>query len=110
MAIAWLLGVLQSAFSFLGFDIVYHISEEMPNPRREGPKVVNMTILVGGISGFMILLAMLFAVNDIEALLGTTYGCVSSFVRHALIIDDSVFLSPSCAWTLRDQEQLPHSS
>jgi choline transport protein len=74
MVIAWLLGILQSAFSFLGFDIVYHISEELPNPRREGPKVVNMTIIVGGFSGILVTLAMLFSVSDIEAVLGTAYA------------------------------------
>lgn len=74
MVIAWLIGTLQAAFSFLGFDLVYHISEEMPNPRREAPRVVNMTIVIGGISGILVTLAMLFAVGDIETLLGTEYG------------------------------------
>jgi len=74
MVIAWLLGILQAAFSFLGFDLVYHISEEMPSPRREGPKVVNMTILIGGISGVLVTLAMLFAVPDVEAILATPLG------------------------------------
>lgn len=74
MVIAWLIGTLQAAFSFLGFDLVYHISEEMPNPRREAPRVVNMTIVIGGISGSLVTLAMLFAVQDIDSLLGSEYG------------------------------------
>lgn len=74
MGMAWLLGGLQSAFSYLAFDIVYHICEELPDPRKEAPKVVNMTIVVGGVSGLLIILACLFAVEDIESLLATDYG------------------------------------
>lgn len=74
LVIAWLIGILQSAFSFLGFDLVYHISEEMPNPRKEAPKIVNMSIIIGGISSIIVTLAMLFAITDIEAILATPYG------------------------------------
>jgi choline transport protein len=74
MVIPWLLGLLQSAFSFIGIDIVFHISEEMPRPEVEGPKVLNMTIIVGGISGLIILLSMLFAIDDLDAMLSTVYG------------------------------------
>jgi choline transport protein len=74
LVIPWLLGLLQSAFSFIGIDIVFHISEEMPRPEVEGPKILNLTIIVGGISGIVILLSMLFAIDDLEAILGTVYG------------------------------------
>lgn len=74
MAIAWLLGLLQSAFSFIGFDLVFHISEEMQNPKRDGPRVLHATIIIGGISGIVVLLCLLFAAKDIDALLGSVYG------------------------------------
>lgn len=83
MAMAWLLGILQSAFSFVGFDIIYHISEEMPNPRREGPKIVNLTIIIGGFSGLLVLLAMLFSVSDVDELLLTPLRCVGPRSEHA---------------------------
>lgn len=76
MVIPWLLGLLQSSFSFIGVDIVFHISEEMPRPDIEGPKVLNMTIIVGGVTGLVVLLSMLFAINDLEAILGSIYGQV----------------------------------
>jgi len=74
MVIPWLLGLLQSAFSFIGVDVVFHISEEMPRADVEGPKILNMTIVIGGISGLFILLSMLFAIDDLEAILGSVYG------------------------------------
>jgi choline transport protein len=74
MVIPWLLGLLQSAFSFIGVDVVFHISEEMPRADVEGPKILNMTIVIGGISGLFILLSMLFAIDDLEAILDSVYG------------------------------------
>jgi choline transport protein len=74
LVIPWLLGLLQSAFSFIGVDVVFHISEEMPRADVEGPKILNMTIVIGGISGLFILLSMLFAIDDLEAILDSVYG------------------------------------
>ncbi|WWC88938.1 uncharacterized protein L201_003853 [Kwoniella dendrophila CBS 6074] len=73
MVIAWLLGLLQSAFAYLGFDLIYHISEEMPDPKREGPKAVTWTIIVSAVSGMAVLLAMLFSITDISAVISTPY-------------------------------------
>ncbi|WWC93171.1 hypothetical protein V866_000004 [Kwoniella sp. B9012] len=73
MVIAWLLGLLQSAFAYLGFDVIYHISEEMPNPRRDGPKAVTWTIGVSALSGMAVLLAMLFCITDVDHVMSTLY-------------------------------------
>lgn len=72
--IAWLLGLLQSAFAYLGFDLVYHISEEMRDPKRQAPRAVNWTIMISAVSGMAVLLAMLFCIADIESVLSTAYG------------------------------------
>lgn len=74
IVIAWLLGLLQSAFSFLGFDLVYHISEEIPNPSIQAPRAVKSTIAISVISGLGVLLAVLFCIPDLEAVLSTSYG------------------------------------
>jgi choline transport protein len=73
IVIAWLLGLLQSAFAFLGFDLIYHISEEMPNPSIHAPKAVNSTIAVSAVSGMAVLLAILFCIPDLESVLSTSY-------------------------------------
>ncbi|OCF57852.1 hypothetical protein L486_05317 [Kwoniella mangroviensis CBS 10435] len=73
MVIAWLLGLLQSAFAYLGLDVIYHISEEMPNPRRDGPRAVTWTIVVSGLSGMAVLLAMLFCITDVDHVMSTPY-------------------------------------
>ncbi|WVW83085.1 hypothetical protein I302_105103 [Kwoniella bestiolae CBS 10118] len=73
MVIAWLLGLLQSAFAYLGFDVIYHISEEMPNPKKDGPKAVLWTIIISALSGMAVLLAMLFCITDVDHVMSTPY-------------------------------------
>ena len=72
--IAWLIGLLQSAFAYLGFDLVYHISEEMRDPKRQAPRAANWTIGISAVSGMAVLLAMLFCISDLESILSTPYG------------------------------------
>ena len=74
VVIAWLIGLLQSSYAFVGFDIVYHVSEEMPNAKRDGPRAANWTIFLSGLSSWIMVVALLFAVPDIDRVLGTTYG------------------------------------
>lgn len=38
--VAWLIGLLQAAFSVTGFDAVAHMIEEIPNASVEGPKIM----------------------------------------------------------------------
>lgn len=48
--ISWILGLLQSALSLIGFDVVLHMTEEMPNPSRDSPRALIYAILVGGVT------------------------------------------------------------
>lgn len=73
MAIAWLIGILQSQFSYCGFDVVYHISEELPDAKRNGPKAAKLVIAVSGIIGWFMLVAVLFCIPDVHAILATNY-------------------------------------
>ena len=48
--VAWILGLLQSALSLIGYDVVLHMTEEMPRPRIDAPKAMMLAIIVGGIT------------------------------------------------------------
>ncbi|ATY60931.1 choline transport [Cordyceps militaris] len=67
--VAWLLGLLQSALSLTGFDVVLHMTEEMPNPRRDAPRALLYTIAVGGVTGLLFTLVILFCLTDPESIL-----------------------------------------
>lgn len=47
---AWILGLLQSALSLIGFDAVLHMTEEMPQPARDAPRAMMYAIVVGGVT------------------------------------------------------------
>ncbi|KAK1573526.1 amino acid permease [Colletotrichum navitas] len=68
---AWMLGLLQSALSLIGFDAVAHMTEEMPNPSMDAPQAMVGAVLVGGVTGIVFILVMLFCAVDIDALLAS---------------------------------------
>lgn len=45
---AWILGLLQSALSLIGYDAVCHMVEEMPRPSSDAPQAIMYSILIGG--------------------------------------------------------------
>jgi amino acid transporter len=46
--IAWILGLLQSALSLIGYDAVLPMTEEMPTPSRDAPLAMVYAVGVGG--------------------------------------------------------------
>ncbi|KXH40562.1 choline transport protein [Colletotrichum nymphaeae SA-01] len=72
--IAWVLGLLQSALSLIGFDVILHMMEEMPNPSRDAPRAMIYSIVVGGVTGFAFILVMLFCFTDPTTVLATNTG------------------------------------
>jgi len=47
---AWILGLLQSALSLIGFDAAAHMTEEMPRPSEDAPRAMVYAIGVGGVT------------------------------------------------------------
>ncbi|KIW46489.1 uncharacterized protein PV06_02158 [Exophiala oligosperma] len=68
---AWILGLLQSALSLIGFDAVAHLTEEMPRPTRDAPIAMITAVAIGGITGIAFILVMLFSLTDPQTILST---------------------------------------
>ncbi|KAL4726880.1 hypothetical protein ACLX1H_005772 [Fusarium chlamydosporum] len=68
---AWMLGLLQSALSMIGFDAVAHMTEEMPRPSKDAPQAMVAAVLVGGVTGIFFILVMLFCFVDLDLLLSS---------------------------------------
>lgn len=47
---AWILGLLQSALSLIGYDAVAHMMEEMPRPTRDAPFAMVSAVVIGGVT------------------------------------------------------------
>ncbi|TRX92040.1 hypothetical protein FHL15_007137 [Xylaria flabelliformis] len=67
--IAWILGLLQSALSLIGFDAALHMTEEMPTPAIDAPRAI--LYAVGAASGVAFILVILFTITDPETVLST---------------------------------------
>ena len=72
--IAWILGLLQSALSLIGYDAVLHMTEEMPTPSRDAPLAMVYAVGVGGTTGTIFVLVMLFCLTDLPSIVATTTG------------------------------------
>ncbi|KAF5672512.1 choline permease [Fusarium heterosporum] len=72
--VAWILGLLQSALSLIGFDVVLHLTEEMPNPSRDAPRAMMLAVVIGGVTGFVFILVILFCLTDPATILATSTG------------------------------------
>ncbi|KEF58804.1 uncharacterized protein A1O9_03647 [Exophiala aquamarina CBS 119918] len=68
---AWMLGLLQSALSLIGFDAVAHLTEEMKTPQRDSPQAMVAAVAIGGTTGIVFILVMLFSLVDPDTILAT---------------------------------------
>jgi choline transport protein len=66
---AWMLGLLQSALSFIGWDAVAHMVEEMPRPTVDAPQAMVAAVVVGGVTGIFFIIVLLFCFVDMDVLL-----------------------------------------
>ncbi|KFY50299.1 hypothetical protein V496_09408 [Pseudogymnoascus sp. VKM F-4515 (FW-2607)] len=71
---SWMLGLLQSALSLIAFDVVLHMTEEMPNPARDAPRAMIYAIGIGGVTGTCFILVILFCLTDPDVILSTSTG------------------------------------
>lgn len=74
--IAWLLGLLQGGLGLTGFDAVAHMVEEIPDPTKEGPKIMIYCVLVGLFTGFIFLTVLLLVAGDIDDAISSSAGPV----------------------------------
>ena len=69
---AWLLGITNSMYAFSATDAVIHIAEEMKDPERKLPQAMNLTMTIGLMTAFPLLLVMMLSLADIDAVLNST--------------------------------------
>lgn len=72
--VAWLIGLLSSTYSMLGYDAATHLSEELPDPKRKVPIAMVGSVVINGIIGFVWCLVLLFCMGDPEVVLSSPTG------------------------------------
>lgn len=66
-----LTGAIGVNWGFSCLDAVTHLAEEIPNPRKNVPKALLGTVVVGMVTAFPISLAILFCIQDIDSVIST---------------------------------------
>ncbi|OGR86967.1 MAG: amino acid transporter [Elusimicrobia bacterium RIFCSPHIGHO2_02_FULL_57_9] len=64
---AFLIGLLQAQWTLTGYDASAHITEETVDPRRNAPWGMFNAVLISGVFGYILLLAITLAIQDLPA-------------------------------------------
>ena len=75
------IGLLVPAYCFLGYDAAAHLADETTNAEFNAPASIISTCLMTGISGVLLILALLYTALDIDAVLSgaTQNSMVNTF-------------------------------
>ncbi|KAK0617990.1 amino acid permease-domain-containing protein [Bombardia bombarda] len=81
--VAFMLGVLNGAFTVGTPDAITHMAEELPHPRKDLPKAIALQIGLGFLYAFCFAIVLCYAITDISALtLGiNTYPLASIYAQ-----------------------------
>ncbi len=80
---AFLIALLQAQWTFTGYDASAHVTEETRDPRRNAPWGIVLSVIVSGVIGWVMLLAVTLAIPD----LASTAAAKNPFLH---IIDSGV--------------------
>ncbi|KAI1846125.1 hypothetical protein JX265_010502 [Neoarthrinium moseri] len=72
--ICFITGLVNPLYSLGGLDGISHITEEMPNPSRNAPLALLITLCIAFCTGLTYLIALMFSVQDYAALADTSTG------------------------------------
>jgi len=67
---AFLLGLLQAQWTYTGYDASAHMAEETADPRRTVAWGIVMAVVVAGVSGYALILALTMGIRSIPEVLG----------------------------------------
>jgi amino acid transporter len=86
------LGLLMSAWTITGYDASAHLGEETNNASRSVARGMVSAVVVSGIFGFFLLLAITFAIPDVQGTLDAGADAIPYIFTTALNEQWTVFL------------------
>ena len=86
------IGLLLASWTFTGYDASAHVSEETHDPSRNAPWGMVLAVLVSGLAGYAMLLAVTLSIGDLTAAVGAENpfifvlrGALGSSLGNALV-------------------------
>ncbi|KAL3482413.1 amino acid/polyamine transporter I [Aspergillus californicus] len=72
--LSFFVGLIGCVFAFAGGDAAVHMSEEIENARVVVPRSILLSVLINGMLGFGMLIALLFCLGDLDTALASPTG------------------------------------
>ncbi|KAI9655721.1 MAG: hypothetical protein M1821_005156 [Bathelium mastoideum] len=72
--LSFMVGLSGNAFTFLGADSIYHMSEEIRDAARVVPKAMVTSLVLSGVVGLGAMIAVVFCLGNIEEVLNTQFN------------------------------------
>ncbi len=80
--IAWMIGLIQAQYCLVGADGASHVIDEIDRPHINAPKAMIFACLIGGMSAFLVLIAVLAGISDVESVIAAgAAGIVEAFFQ-----------------------------
>ncbi|CBQ73186.1 related to GABA permease [Sporisorium reilianum SRZ2] len=80
--IAWMIGLIQAQYCLVGADGATHVIDEIDRPHINAPKAMVLACLIGGTSSFLVLIAVLAGISDMERVISAgAAGIVEAFLQ-----------------------------
>lgn len=73
--------MLNGAYSIGTPDVAAHLAEEIPYPQMNVPIAIGLQISIGFVTGLCYLIAILYAINDLDALYGSPFPLAEIYVQ-----------------------------
>jgi amino acid transporter len=89
----FLIGLLQAQWTLTGYDASAHVTEETKDPTRNAPWGIFLSVLVSGVVGYAMLVAVTLAIGDLRA----TAGAPNPFI-HVLVSTLGERLGNALVW------------
>ena len=80
----FMLGFLQAQYTFTGYDASAHLSEETQEASRTAAKGVVNSVVVSAIAGWILILALTFAIKDLDKVAASGQFAVTTLLEQAL--------------------------
>lgn len=80
--ICFITGLVNPLYSLGGLDGVTHLTEEIPDPSRNAPLAIAITLGIAFVTGITYLIALMFSVQDYSALSNTNTGLPLAELFH----------------------------
>ncbi|SPO25753.1 related to GABA permease [Ustilago trichophora] len=80
--VAWMIGLIQAQYCLVGADGASHVIDEIDRPHINAPKAMVLACLIGGTSAFLVLIAVLSGISDMETVISKgAAGIVEAFFQ-----------------------------